>query len=91
MVLGGKSVLPDTKPIPQSHWCPFGLTHTHKRRVQRLRTLEIEEEKKLRIEIEEKKLKSMMHVKMLWRPKQVKMLTSDDEDCSLVDAASLSE
>lgn len=56
-----------------------------------MRTLEIEEEKKLRIEIEEKKLKSMMHVKMLWRPKQVKMLTSDDEDCSLVDAASLSE
>jgi hypothetical protein len=43
--LGGsriKSVAPRTKP--QSQWCPTGLTHTQKRRVQRLRMLEIREE-----------------------------------------------
>jgi hypothetical protein len=37
-----KSVAPRTKPEPQ--WCPTGLTHTQKRRVQRLRVLEIREE-----------------------------------------------
>lgn len=37
-----KSVASGTKPAPQ--WCPKGLTHTQKRRVQRLRTLEIKEE-----------------------------------------------
>jgi hypothetical protein len=37
-----RSVAPGTKPGPQ--WCPAGLTHTQKWRVQRLRTLEIREE-----------------------------------------------
>jgi hypothetical protein len=37
-----KSVEPGTKPRPQ--WCPVGLTHTQKRRVQRLRVSEIREE-----------------------------------------------
>jgi hypothetical protein len=36
-----KSVGPRTKPRPQ--WCPTGLTHTQKRRVQRLRASEIKE------------------------------------------------
>ena len=36
------SVAPGTKPEPR--WCPTGLTHTQKRRVQRLRALEIKKE-----------------------------------------------
>ena len=43
-VLGGtkiRSVAPGTKPRPQ--WCPRGLTHTQKQRVQRLRASEIRE------------------------------------------------
>jgi hypothetical protein len=36
-----KPVAPITKP--GSQWCPTGLTHTQKRRVQRLRTLEMRE------------------------------------------------
>jgi hypothetical protein len=36
------SVAPSTKPRPQ--WCSTGLTHTQKRRVQRLRVSEIREE-----------------------------------------------
>ena len=43
--LGGskiQSVAPGTKPGPR--WCPMGLTHTHKRRIQQLRALEIKEE-----------------------------------------------
>ena len=35
------SVAPGTKPGPQ--WCPTGLTHTQKRRVQRLRAMEIKD------------------------------------------------
>jgi hypothetical protein len=38
----GKSVAHGTKPGPQ--WCPTGLTHTQKRRIQRLRALLIREE-----------------------------------------------
>jgi hypothetical protein len=34
--------MPGTKPEPQ--WCPTGLTHAQKRRVQRLRASEIREE-----------------------------------------------
>ena len=34
-----KSVAPGTKPEPW--WCPAGLTHTQKQRVQRLRAVEI--------------------------------------------------
>ena len=37
-----KSVAPGTMSGPR--WCPAGLTHTQKRRVQRLRALEIREE-----------------------------------------------
>jgi len=43
--LGGtriRTVAPGTKP--KSQWCPRGLTRTQKRRVQRLRALEIKEE-----------------------------------------------
>jgi hypothetical protein len=38
----GKSVAHGTKPGPQ--WCPTGLTHAQKRRIQRLRALLIREE-----------------------------------------------
>ena len=37
-----KSVALGTKPGPR--WCPTGLSHTQKRRVQRLQVLEIKEE-----------------------------------------------
>jgi hypothetical protein len=39
------SIVPGTKPKPQ--WCPAGLTHTQKRRVQRLQAIEIKEKQKL--------------------------------------------
>jgi hypothetical protein len=38
------SVSPGTKPAPQ--WCPYGLNRTQKRRIQRLRAMEIAEKKK---------------------------------------------
>jgi hypothetical protein len=46
--LGGNrigSIVPGTKPKPQ--WCPAGFTHTQKRRVQRLRAIEIKKKQKL--------------------------------------------
>jgi hypothetical protein len=69
--LGGnmiKSVAQGTKSEP--HWCPTGLTHTQKRRVQRLRALEIKEEisKKNKDEwFNEDKL--MVPLKMTWKEK----------------------
>jgi hypothetical protein len=59
-----KSVEPGTKPRPQ--WCPVGLTHTQKRRVQRLRVSEIREElaKKRRDEWFSE-IRPMMHTKRI--------------------------
>jgi hypothetical protein len=64
------SVSPGTKPGPQ--WCPAGLTHTQKRRVQRLRASEIKEE------IAEKKCTKcfnrdgpMVPPKMIWKEKHI--------------------
>jgi hypothetical protein len=70
--LGGnkiKSVAPGTKPGPQ--WCPTGLTHTQKRRVQRLRALEIREEiaKKKRDELFNRD--KPMVPKMTWMKKRI--------------------
>jgi hypothetical protein len=63
-----KSVAPGTKPEPQ--WCPKGLTHTQKRRVQRLQALIIQEE------IAEKRCdelfsqdRPVVPLKMTWRKK----------------------
>jgi hypothetical protein len=70
--LGGNrinSVAPGTKSRPR--WCPTGLTHTQKRRVQRLRVLEI------RGEIVEKKSNKLFNrdkpivPKVTWRKKCV--------------------
>jgi hypothetical protein len=88
--LGGrriKSVAPGTDPKPQ--WCPTGLTHTQKQRVQRLRAIEIKEEQKLG-DLGFDKNKTMMSTRKVWRPKQVNVLTSDNENRSLVDGGSLS-
>ena len=88
--LGGnriRSVASGTKLKLQ--WCPAGLTHTQKRRVQRLRATEIMEEKKFG-DLGFDKKKTMMSIKKVWRPKEVKMLASDDENRSLVDGGSLS-
>jgi hypothetical protein len=63
-----KSPKPGTKLEPQ--WCPSGLTHTQKRRVQRLRASEIKEET-----AEKKRNKwfnrdrPMMSPKMTWKRK----------------------
>jgi hypothetical protein len=88
--LGGrriKSVSPGTDPKPQ--WCPAGLTHTQKRRVRRLQAIEIKEEQKLG-DLGFDKNKTVMSIKKAWRPKQVKVLASDDENRSLVNGGSLS-
>jgi hypothetical protein len=65
-----KSVAPGTKPGPQ--WCPTGLTPTQKRRVQRLRVLEIKGK------IAEKKHDKWFNqdgpvvpLKMIWRKRRV--------------------
>jgi hypothetical protein len=70
------SVAPGTKPGPQ--WCPAGLTHTQKRRVQRLRALEI------RQQIEEKKRDKcfsryrQMVAKKIWKKKCI--MTEEDKN-----------
>ena len=62
-----KSAAPETKPRPR--WCPTGLTHTQKRRVQRLRAFEMKEEI-----VEKKRLldpEKPMVPKMTWREKHI--------------------
>jgi hypothetical protein len=62
------SVAPGTKPASQ--WCPTGLTRTQKRRVQRLRALEINEQiTKKRSEWLNRNRKPMMHPKKIWKKK----------------------
>ncbi|KAJ1259172.1 hypothetical protein BS78_10G133800 [Paspalum vaginatum] len=71
--LGGSkimSVAPGTQPKPR--WCPGGLTHTQKRRVQRLRALEIREE-----QAEKKRdewfnqVRPMVPARMTWKEKRI--------------------
>lgn len=90
--LGGrtiKSVIPGADPIPQ--WCPAGLTHTQKRQVQRLRAIELKEEqvKKL-LGMGFDKNKTVVSIKKVWMPKQMKEFASDDENSSLVSGGSSS-
>jgi hypothetical protein len=62
------SVAPGTKPAPQ--WCPTGLTHAQKRRVQGLRALELKEQSsKKRGEWFNRDRKPMMHPKKIWKKK----------------------
>jgi len=90
--LGGRSIKSVTRGIhPKPQWCPAGLTHTQKRRVQRLRAIELKEEqvKKL-LDLGFDKNKTVVSIKKMWRPKQVKEFPSDDENRSLVDGGSSS-
>ncbi|XP_037489050.1 uncharacterized protein LOC119367715 [Triticum dicoccoides] len=65
-----RSVAPGTKP--KLRWCPTGLIHTQKRRVQRLRALEIREElaEKKRDEWFNKD-KPMVPSNMTWKEKRI--------------------
>ena len=69
----------------QSQWCPGGLTRSHKRRVQRLRQLEIIEEE------QEQTLNKKGAKTQVWRVKA----KADDESASnssvLIQAVSSSE
>jgi hypothetical protein len=78
-----KSVASGTKPGPQ--WCPKGLTHTRKRRVQRLRALVIQEE------IAEKRCdewfsqdRSVMPLKMTWRKKLITKEENKNADDAVI-------
>jgi hypothetical protein len=65
-----KSVTPGTKPGPR--WCPTGLTHTQKRRVQRLRASEIKEDISLKKRDELfSRDRPMMPPNMTWREKRI--------------------
>jgi hypothetical protein len=71
--LGGniiKSIAPEIKPRPQ--WCPKGLTHTQKRRVQRLRALKIKEDITLK-KCDElfRRVRPTVPPNMTWREKRI--------------------
>jgi hypothetical protein len=76
-----KSVAPGTKPGHQ--WCPTGLTHTQKRRVQRLRASEIKEDITLKKRDELfRRDRSMVPPNMNWREKRITMeenMNTDDK------------
>jgi hypothetical protein len=77
------SVAPGTKPGPR--WCPTGLTHTQKRRVQRLRASEIKEEiaKKKRGEWFSRD-KSMVSTK-IWTQKRIAVEENKNSNDIVVD------
>jgi hypothetical protein len=84
---GIMSVAPGTKPGPR--WCPIGLSHTQKRRVQRLRALEIKEE------ITEKELEEWFHrgrpmvpLKMIWKKKHIMVDKNRNADDIVADRIS---
>jgi hypothetical protein len=64
------SVAPGTKP--EHRWSPIGLSHTKKRRVQRLQALEIREEITQK-EFEEwfNRGRPMVPLKMIWKKKHI--------------------
>jgi hypothetical protein len=65
-----KSVAPGTKRRPR--WSPTGLTHTQKRRVQRLRASEIKEDITLKMRDELfRRDRPMVPPNMTWRKKRV--------------------
>ena len=61
---GDKDVKENSKYL-QPRWCPSGLSHTQKRRLQRLRKQESMEQQ---VEVEPTK---PMIMKKIWRPKQI--------------------
>jgi hypothetical protein len=64
-----------TSEYMQPRWCPPGLSHTQKRRLQRLRNQESEEkELKPLKKVNKKKevpARPLLSIKKEWRPKQV--------------------
>jgi hypothetical protein len=79
-----KSVTPRAKPQPQ--WCPTGLTHTQKRRVQRLRASEIRE-KMARKKSDEwlNKDRPMVPVKITWKEKHLAAKENRNENDTIAD------
>ena len=61
---GEENVKKDSKYL-QPRWCPSGLSHTQKRRLQHLRKQESVEQ-----QVDVKRTKSVV-TKKVWRPKQV--------------------
>jgi hypothetical protein len=83
--VGGKknhgSVAPSTKPAPR--WCPPGLSRTQKRRVQRLRTMEMTE--KMEEEERDRRFnedRPMVIPKKTWREKRLAREEKDDDNSS---------
>jgi hypothetical protein len=73
------SVTPGTDRFPQ--WCPSGLNHTQKRRVQRLRTMGILEGKKE--EERDRRFNQTRHMvspKETWKEKRLVRKEGDDYD-----------
>ena len=60
----GKSKEQDSKYL-QPRWCPSGLSHTQKRRLQRMRKKEVMEQQVETVP------KTSATMKKVWRPKQV--------------------
>lgn len=75
------SVAPGTKPAPR--WCPPGLSRTQKRRVQRLRTMEMTE--KMKEEERDRWFnedRPMVIPKKTWREKRLAREEKDDNSSS---------
>jgi hypothetical protein len=77
------SVAPGTKPGPQ--WCPAGLTHTQKWRVQRLRTLEIKQEITEKKRDEQFNRDKPMVPTQIWREKRIAAEENKTTDETLAD------
>jgi hypothetical protein len=79
-----KLVEPGTKTKPRPQWCPTGLTHTQKRRVQRLRASEIKQDItfKKRDELFRRD-RSMVPPNMNWREKCITMEGNRNTDDTL--------
>jgi hypothetical protein len=82
-----KSIAPEIKPRPQ--WCPKGLTHTQKRRVQRLRALEIKEAITLK-KCDElfRRVRPMVPPNMTWREKRITTEENINADDMVADGIS---
>ena len=71
---GAKNLKQDSKYL-QPRWCPSGLSHTQKRRLQCLRKQESIEQQ---VEVE---LTKPVAMKKVWRPKQIVSLSTWSEAC----------
>jgi hypothetical protein len=78
-----KSVAPGTKP--GSQWCLMGLTHTQKRRVQRLRALEIRECITEKCDERFNRGKPLRPPKMAWKEKHITVEENRNVDETFAD------